>query len=301
MAKSSVRIKKVCEWCGKEFYALKTSTRFCSKQCNGYAYKRALRTKQVKSAEEVIATKIEVKRTQPLKDKEFLSPKECAEILNIALSSIYKMIYQGKIPAFQFSSRFTRIRKSDIDSMMSSTSYVKRNRISHTPITDFYTTAEVASKYEVNESWIFKVGKEQNIPKVFKRGKTYWSAKHFDKYFASKAPDSNITEWYSVEDLTEKFGMTTSAIYSFVSRFAIPKKKIKRQVFYSKKHVDIAKGLAKAEPEYYTTAEAMEKYNLTRDQLYHYVKWHHISKVQEGKYIKISRKELDDLLAPPSI
>ena len=93
--------------------------------------------KQVKSAEEVIATKIEVKRTQPLKDKEFLSPKECAEILNIALSSIYKMIYQGKIPAFQFSSRFTRIRKSDIDSMMSSTSYVKRNRISHTPITDF--------------------------------------------------------------------------------------------------------------------------------------------------------------------
>lgn len=106
-------------------------------QCNGYAYKRALRTKQVKSAEEVIATKIEVKRTQPLKDKEFLSPKECAEILNIALSSIYKMIYQGKIPAFQFSSRFTRIRKSDIDSMMSSTSYVKRNRISHTPITDF--------------------------------------------------------------------------------------------------------------------------------------------------------------------
>lgn len=82
---------------------------------------------------------------------------------------------------------------------------------------------------------------------------------------------------------------------------AIPKKKIKRQVFYSKKHVDIAKGLAKAEPEYYTTAEAMEKYNLTRDQLYHYVKWHHISKVQDGKYIKISRKELDDLLAPPSI
>ena len=67
------------------------------------------------------------------------------------------------------------------------------------------------------------------------------------------------------------------------------------------KHVDIAKDLAKAEPEYYTTAEAMEKYNLTRDQLYHYVKWHHISKVQEGKYIKISRKELDDLLAPPSI
>lgn len=71
MAKSSVRIKKVCEWCGKEFYALKTSTRFCSKQCNGYAYKRALRTKQVKSAEEVIATKIEVKELNLSRTKSF--------------------------------------------------------------------------------------------------------------------------------------------------------------------------------------------------------------------------------------
>ena len=97
------------------------------------------------------------------------------------------------------------------------------------------------------------------------------------------------------------FGNTQSYIYYFFPLFELQKKKNTRQVFYSKKHVDIAKGLTKAEPEYYTTAEAMEKYNLTRDQLYHYVKWHHISKVQEGKYIKISRKELDDLLAPPSI
>ena len=86
--------------------------------------------------------------------------------------------------------------------------------------------------------------------------------------------------------------MTTSAIYSFVSRFAIPKKKIKRQVFYSKKHVDIAKGLAKAEPEYYTTAEAMEKYNLHSDQLYHYVKWHHISKCKKGNISRHRAKSL---------
>ena len=88
--------------------------------------------------------------------------------------------------------------------------------------------------------------------------------------------------------------MTTSAIYSFVSRFAIPKKKIKRQVFYSKKHVDIAKDLAKAEPEYYTTAEAMEKYNLTRDQLYHYVKissflfiFHHLTCICKSLYYSV--------------
>ena len=30
MAASKIRIKKICEYCGQEFYALKTSTRFCS-------------------------------------------------------------------------------------------------------------------------------------------------------------------------------------------------------------------------------------------------------------------------------
>ena len=46
----------------------------------------------------------------------------------------------------------------------------------------------------------------------------------------------------------------------FVSRFAIPKEKNQTAgILFEKKHVDIAKGLAKAEPEYYTTAEAMGK------------------------------------------
>lgn len=62
--------------------------------------------------------------------------------------------------------------------------------------------------------------------------------------------------------------MTLSAIYTFVSKKAIPKKKEGIMVYYSKKHVNIAKGVvASEEPQYYTIAEAMKKFNLTRDQL----------------------------------
>jgi hypothetical protein len=102
--------------------------------------------------------------------------------------------------------------------------------------------------------------------------------------------------------MQEKFSMTLSAIYTFAHKNAIPKKKEGIMVYFSKKHVDIAKGIAKPEETmYYTVAEAMEKFNLTRDQLYHYVKWHHVSKVKKGKYTFISRTELDKLLAPPKI
>ena len=166
----------------------------------------------------------------------------------------------------------------------------------------FYTTAEVKEKYHVNESWIFLVAKKNNIPRTFNRGKTYWSKKHIDAYFAKKAPNPDITEWYSTQEMQEKFGMTLSAIYCFVSKNAIPKKKEGIMVYYSKKHVDIAKGIAAPEePQYYTVAEAMEKFNLTRDQLYHYAKYHNISKVKKGKYTLISKPELDKLLAAPKI
>ena len=114
-----------------------------------------------------------------------------------------------------------------------------------------------------------------------------------------KAP---ITDFYTTQEMQEKFGMTLSAIYCFVSKNAIPKKKEGIMVYYSKKHVDIAKGIAAPEePQYYTVAEAMEKFNLTRDQLYHYAKYHNISKVKKGKYTLISKPELDKLLAAPKI
>ena len=134
---------------------------------------------------------------------------------------------------------------------------------------------------------------EHNIPRTFHRGKTYWSKKHIDDYFAKKAPDPEIKEWYSTQNMQEKFGMTLTAIYSFVSKNAIPKKKVGIMVYYSKKHVDIAKGLiVPEEPKYYTIAEAMERFNLTRDQLYHYVKYHNIPRIKVGKYTKILRAEM---------
>ena len=170
------------------------------------------------------------------------------------------------------------------------------------PIKEFYTTAEIMKKFNVSESWIFVMSKKNKIPKTFNRGKTYWSKKHVDAYFSSKAPDADITEWYSVQEVQDKFQMSLNAIYSFVYKNAIPKKKVGITVYYSKKHFDIAKGIRQAEePQYYTVQEAMEKFKITRDQLYHYTKYHQIPKIKKGKYTLISKPELDNLFEDPII
>ena len=262
---SNLKIKRICAWCGKEFIAQKTTTACCSKQCANALYKKRKRDNAIKANNQIVEKKIEEKPIERIKDKPFLTITEAAIYLGVTRPTVY--------------------------------AYIKREELKVIRL-----GFKVKEKFNVAESWVFVIAKKNNIPRTFNRGKTYWSKKHMDAYFAKKAPNPDITEWYSTQKIQEKFGMTLAAVYCFVSKNAIPKKKEGIMVYYSKKHVDIAKGVAAPEePKYYTVAEAMEKFNLTRDQLYHYATYHNIPKVKKGKYTLISKAELDKLLAAPKI
>ena len=302
MATSSIRITKICQWCGVEFEAQKVSTKYCSHRCANLAHKQAVRDKRVKQAEaETLSIKLE-KPIENVKDKEYLSFAQAGKLLGLSRQAVYNMVKAGNLKASKISSRLSFIRRVDIDAMLENRPYKTLHPKDTVPITDFYTIAEIKEKFGVKESWIYEIAKEHNIPRTFNRGRTYWSKKHIDSYFAKKAPDASITEWYSVAELQEKFGMTLSAIYTFVYKNVIPKRKEGKMVYYSKKHFDIAKGLSvPEEPKYYTIPEAMEKFNLTRDQLYHYVAYHNITRIKVGKYTKILRSELDKFFEPPKI
>ena len=296
---SNIDIQKKCEWSGKLFIAHKTSTRCCSHRCANLAYKERTRQKRVSEFQAMVNQQIE---KEDCIDKDFFTPSEAAKYIGISRATFYRYLETNLIKSVQLK-RKTIIRKRDIEALFDNASpYKKHLPRSKQSITDFYTTAEIKEKFGVKESWIYEIAKEHNIPRTFNRGRTYWSKKHIDSYFAKKAPDASITEWYSVAELQEKFGMTLSAIYTFVYKNVIPKRKEGKMVYYSKKHFDIAKGIATPEePQYYTIPEAMEKYNLTRDQLYHYVKYHNITRIKVGKYTKILRSELDKFFEPPKI
>ncbi len=295
---SNIEIKKKCIWCGNEFIARKITTEYCSHRCSNLAYKAKKRQEKVKAFEQEYFNK-DAPQAE-VEHLEYLTPSKVAKLLGINRVTVYRYMWSGVLTGVQFKGK-TLIRRKDINKLFDEPKpYQKRRRKEPAPITEFYTNDELREKFGVSLSWIFKVCKEENVPKIMRRGKTLWSKKHFDAIIARRTHDKSITEWYSVEDMRRKFGMTLSAVYSFAYTCGIPKKKVKREVFYSKRHVDAAKGIAESvQPEYYTIAEAMEKYALTRDQLYCYVKRHKVPKVQEGRYVKIAKKELDALLAPP--
>lgn len=296
MTASSIPIRKVCEFCGKEFVAGKITTRFCSSTCNNRAYKQKLRRRLVSKAEE------ESQRTKAdFMEKSILSIGEAATLMGITPRSVYNLIYSGKLKAAKLSSRMTLLRKSDIEAMLASCPYTKHRKKPSSPITEFYTTEEIMEKYGVSMSCIYATAKTKKFPKLLHLGRTLWSKKHIDAHFGKKIHDSSITEWYTVEEIKEKFGMTTSAVYCFASSNAIPKKKEKCMVYYSKCHVDMLKGHAKEQTIWLSTKEAMARHHLTRDQLYGICKRFNIPKKQEGRNVYIAQRELNGAMKPPSM
>lgn len=192
---STIDIQKRCKWCNAVFTAHKTTTEYCSHRCANLAYKDRVRKQRIESLQHELGKSI---KTPPNLNKEYLTPSEVAELLNIGRTSIYRYIRNGVIKVIRFE-RKTLVRRADIEDL---TDFIvqeteDKQPKEKAPITNFYTTAEVKEKYHVNESWIFLIAKKNNIPRTFNRGKTYWSKKHMDAYFAKKTPNPDITEWYS--------------------------------------------------------------------------------------------------------
>lgn len=289
---STIEITKTCQWCGATFIARKCTTRFCCKRCSELAYKQHRRTRHVATQQEIASS------ANNLSELQFLSPSQCATLLGVSRRTIYRYLASNKIRCCQFAG-CTRIKREDVDSSFNSGGYqIRQSRIVN-PIEEYYTTREILDKFGISNSWLFKMAKIQKIPKKSIRGKTYWSKRHIDNVLVKQLQDlKDRNEWYSVEEACAKFNMSKEAVYRFVSARQIGKSKEKSKVYYSRREFDremkVETGL---EPEFYTMPEAMTRFNMTRDQISHYVRTHNIPRTYECRYVRINRKALDSLFA----
>lgn len=295
---SNIEIQKLCVFCGQPFIAKTTVTKYCSNRCCKNTHKQKLREEKINKVNQETLTQLNSQLT-PILSKEYLSVREAAVLLGIGKSTVHRYCVDDQIKCVRINRKIF-IRRKDIETMFDNAPPYEIQERSRNPITEFYSMEEIMEKYDYKKGWIYKVIKDNEIPKVLHGGRALYSKKHIDKVFSKMMPDPTISEWYSVEDIQEKYGMTRIAISSFVYDHAIPKKREGRKGFYSKKHFDRMKGIEVPE-EYYTVEEAMAKFNLSRDSLYYHVKTYHIPKVKEGKFIKISKPELDKIFEKPII
>lgn len=306
MTASKEKILRVCEYCGKSFYALKSTTRYCSKQCNSYAYKAARRKEKIKVAETMSQRKASEKSMSEILAKEYLTIQEVAILLGLSKQTIYNMVYSGKLRASKITSRLSFIRKRDVNYLVDSLPFTKQphtdsETTKELPVPEYYSAKEIAEVHNTYDTAIYEIAKKTKISRISIQGRVYWNKKEVDDYFAKQAPDPSITEWMSVMDIQQKYCMTKSAVYCFVNHNAIPRKMDGNNALYSKQHVKLAKGETVEDILYYSIPEAMKLYGLSQDQLYKRIKKYGIEKVKIGKYIKISKRDLEKAIGKPTV
>lgn len=110
---TNIRIKKICEFCLQEFTAKKTTTKYCSYQCNSRAYKAAQRQEKIENTNahtrRLLSTDLE-----EIMKREFLSITQASRIFGISRRTVYRLIDRGHLNIAKFGTR-TVLRKCDME------------------------------------------------------------------------------------------------------------------------------------------------------------------------------------------
>ena len=288
-----MEVKRICQWCGKPFMAKKTTTNYCSPQCSKRGYKHRMKERRMEMRE--FQEMMEVKNK--LESQEYFTFSQAARLMGVSRQYVYKLVKEDKLRASRLSSRMSLIRRTDIELMLKTKPYEVLRPKDEFDVTEYYTAEQIAEKYKVNAKWVWTYTRQHNVPKVRIRQFNYYSKKHIDAAFAKYKTDDALTEWYTPEEIEEKYGMTRVAIRSQVYRNNIPSKKEHGQIFYSKLHFDLSKQTAEDDSsEYYTVQEAMKKYNLTRDSIYGILHFHEIKREKKGRFVRFLKVDFDHIM-----
>ncbi len=260
----------MCKLCGQQFLARKTSTQYCSHKCSQRAYKirkratveathnedisRLRKFSSKKITKKSTENKLSVEQLHILQYKEFLSVLEVSNLLGVCRATINNYCANGLLKCIKMNRKIF-IRRKDIDNLFDSAPpyqvYRKAKRDSSKVVKEkvlieippqealeFYTAQEAADKYGYCKSTIHKMAARKGIPHVKYEGTYLYHKFLIDRVLAKSKSDDSIDEWYSDEEIKQLYAMSTSAVYSFVSEYGIPRKNDCGKTLYSRSHVD---------------------------------------------------------------
>lgn len=293
-----MEIQKRCKYCGGTFIAHKMTTIYCSPSCNNKDYKQKIREKQIADYQANNPDAIPVVKKTALDDKQFLTPREAAKVLGVGKSTVYRELATGLIKAVQLKGK-TLIRRKDLDSLFENAPEYKTHSLE--PKTkqkrEYYTMRQIEEKYKCSKKAIRNRIEKYNIPKVYQGRNTYFDKALVDIHFAELIAEFDRSDYYTAEQLEEKFNWNHQSVLSFVQRNKIPRITQGRNVYYSKVHIDTFKGEREdVDPNYYTFREIMEKYSFSKDQVSYYIHNYNIPNHKHGRFTLIERKAFDKVI-----
>ena len=305
-----------CKYCGKEFVASSGRQKFCCEECQTKAKEARKKRQQdfMNAVEPVI----------DLQCQEYLTFAKTAILMGCSRQYVYKLVNEGKLAASRISSRMAFIRKADIEKMLAGNPYhrvLPTNRPKKASVTtakntksmavskavdvsnqesevlDYISGEEVMRIYKVKKSWLYTSAKRNQVPVCRIAGMNYYSRKHMDALFGKSADVEAVSEWLTMKEAQELYGMSAASVRSNAYRHHIPTKREYGKTYYSKDHFEKLRrtDLVK-DDNYYTAREAAEKYGMSTANIGIIAKKNSVIMVKVGVKNLISKADFDRIM-----
>lgn len=157
------KIEKQCEVCGKPFSPKTVNSVYCSKNCSDIAYRKKKVLQKKEEQQQAVTDKITA-------DRLYISVPEAFVLFGIAKSTLYRLIRQKKIPAINLGTRLVRIDRAAIEQMFpirQTTPVTKEKqtaKLYSLEPNDCYTIGEIAKKFGISDSSVYKHIRKFSIP-----------------------------------------------------------------------------------------------------------------------------------------
>ena len=169
---------------------------------------------------------------------------------------------------------------------------------------DFFSFAQAAKLMGVTRQYIYKLVKENKLRASRISGKKSLIRRADIELMLKTKPyesikpkdDVDITEYYTAEQIAEKYKVNTKWVWTYTREHDVPKVKIRQFNYYSKKHIDaiFAKySTDDALTEWYTPEEIEKKYGMTRVAIRSQVYRNNIPSKKEHGQIFYSKLHFD--------
>ena len=220
----------------------------------------------------------------------YVSIKDAALMLEVSRPTIYRRIAAGELHPIRVSSRTVRLSVAELiaDSGMEA---VANTGDFSVPI----KLDEALEYYKVSRSKFFAEVKKAGIRPRRIKGVDFFPKPDLDRLFPTPAK-YNRGEWYSVEELVEKTGMSAKHIRDFTRKKSIGKMNVGRQILINRKEWDLERfSKGQLDEEFLTVDQARKLYRIGQGRFYETVNAAGIQRHRDGVSVYFRKTDLDRL------
>lgn len=281
--------KAVCRNCGRVFERAFGRQVFCCEQCRKEKVNERRRAARRLAVESAVEEKIVRSSSSEVKTK-YVSIKDAALLLEVSRPTIYRRISIGELHPIRVSSRTVRVSVSELldDSKIE---VVENKGDFSVPI----KLAEALSLYGVSRSKFFVAIKKAGIRARRINGVDFFPKMDLDSVFPAPMKYDR-DEWYSVDEIVEKTGLTRKYIRDFVRKYGIGKMAVGQRILINRKEWNLNRfSKGQLEEEFLTVDQAKKLYHIGQGRFYETVNAAGVERHRDGVFVYFKKSDLDKL------